>query len=106
MEKGVKVKLVLIDPSLLPEESRAKQAEILKALREQLGDGVEIRFFNEHLPLRGCIIDPGGDGKALFLVEEPGIPLFLREAAITTHYNLVNALALLFKLVWEKARPA
>jgi len=106
VERGVKVKLILMDPSLLPEESRAKQAEILKALREQLGDGVEIRFFNEHLPLRGCIVDPGGDGKALFLVEEPGIPLFLREAAITTHYNLVNGLALLFKLLWEKARSA
>ena len=106
VERGVKVRLVLMDPSLLPEESRAKQAEILKALREQLGDGIEVRFFNEHLPLRGCIIDPEGNGKALFLVEEPGIPLFLREAAITTHYNLVNALALLFKLVWEKARRA
>ena len=106
VDRGVKVKLVLMDPSLLPEESRAKQAEILKALREQLGNGIEVRFFNEHLPLRGCIIDPEGDGKALFLVEEPGIPLFLREAAITTHYNLVNALALLFKLVWERSRPA
>ena len=105
VERGVKVKLVLMDPSLLPEESRAKQAEILKALREQLGNGIEVRFFSDHLPLRGCIIDPGGSGKALFLVEEPGIPLFLREAAITTHYNLVNGLALLFKLVWEKARP-
>ncbi|RLF13486.1 MAG: TrmB family transcriptional regulator [Thermoprotei archaeon] len=106
VERGVKVKLILMDPFLLPGESRVKQAEILKALREQLGDGVEIRFFNEHLPLRGCIVDPGGDGKALFLVEEPGIPLFLREAAITTHYNLVNGLALLFKLLWEKARSA
>ena len=104
--RGVRIRLVLVDPGLLPEEGRAVQTKILESARGELGEAFEARFFPEHLPLRGCIIDPGKDGKALFLVEEPGIPLFLREAAITMHHNLVNALALMFKLIWERAHPA
>lgn len=103
VSRDVKVKVVLIDPSLLPENSRKKQFEILRTLWDQLNDKIEVRFFCEYLPL---IVDPMEGGKALFLVEEPETPLFLREAAITTHYNLVNGLALMFKLIWEKARPA
>jgi len=103
-KRGVRVRIVLVSPDRLSEQSREKQSEIIRAVRDRLGDNVEIRFFPE-LPLRGCIVDPKSEGKALFLVEEPGIPLFLREAAITTHHNLVKALAIMFSLVWEKASP-
>ena len=107
VERGVKARVVLVDPKLLSEDERRAQEAILRRLLSDLDEKVEVRFFPGGLPLRGCIIDPEREeGRALFLVEEPGIPFFLREAAITRHYSLVRALALMFKLIWERARPA
>ena len=104
VKRGVKVRVILLDPSRLQEESRRVQEENLAMMEKEFGDRLEVRFFPD-LPLRGCIIDPEGNGCALFLVEEPGVPLFLREAAITTHHNLVRALSLMFELMWEKSEP-
>jgi hypothetical protein len=51
--------------------------------------------------MRGCIVDPEMGGKALFLVEEVGVPFFLREAAITSHPSVVKGLTTLFDLMWR-----
>jgi len=46
------------------------------------------------------VIDPEAGGRALFLVEEVGVPFFLREAAITSHPGVVKGLANMFELNW------
>jgi len=98
--RGVSLKIILMKPDMLGPEDREKQAKMLERINELLGGGVEIRFTDE-IPIRGCIVDPKTGGKALFLVEDPGVPFFLREAAITSHQSVVRGLALMYSLLWE-----
>jgi sugar-specific transcriptional regulator TrmB len=100
MMRGVSLKVILMKPDLLGPEDRKKQAKILEEIKKVLGDGFEIRFTDE-IPIRGCIVDPKAGGKALFLVEDPGVPFFLREAAITSHQSVVRGLALMYNLLWK-----
>ena len=100
MKRGVALKIVLMKPNMLEPGDREKQAKMLKEIDEELENGVEIRFTGE-IPIRGCIIDPEIGGKALFLVEDPGVPFFLREAAITSHQSVVRGLGLMYNLLWE-----
>jgi len=105
LPKGISLKIILQKPDLLGSEDREKQSEVLGKLREDLGAEAQIRF-GEEVPMRGCIIDPEGEGKALFLVEDPGVPFFLREAAITSHPSVVKGLALMFDLMWKhRSKP-
>jgi len=102
---GVSVRIILQKPDLLGSEDREKQSEVLQKLSEELGAVAEVRFAEE-VPMRGCIIDPEREGKALFLVEDPGVPFFLREAAITTHPSVVRGLTLMFDLMWKhRSKP-
>jgi len=100
LARGVSSKIILMKPDMLGSEDREKQAKILEKINEALGSGVEIRFTDE-IPIRGCIVDPKTGGKALFLVEDPGVPFFLREAAITSHQSVVRGLALMYSLLWK-----
>ena len=100
MKRGVALKIVLMKPNMLEHGDREKQAKMLKEIDEELENGVEIRFTDE-IPIRGCIIDPETGGKALFLVEDPGVPFFLREAAITSHQSVVRGLGLMYNLLWQ-----
>lgn len=99
-ERGVKIKIILRKPEKLNRENRRIQATILEALQNNLGGKIEIKFVDE-VPLRGSIIDPRGNGKAIFLVEEAGVPLEFREAALTTNPGLIKSLALMFNLLWS-----
>jgi sugar-specific transcriptional regulator TrmB len=98
--RGVSLKIVLMKPNVLEPGDRKKQEKILEKINEALGNRVEIRFTDE-IPIRGCIVDPEIGGKALFLVEDPGVPFFLREAAITSHRSVVRGLGLMYNLLWE-----
>ena len=98
--RGVSLKIILMKPEMLEPENREKQANMLEKINEALGSGVEIHFTDE-IPIRGCIVDPNAGGKALFLVEDPGVPFFLREAAITSHQSVVRGLALMYSLLWK-----
>lgn len=98
--RGVSLKIVLMKPNMLEPDDRKKQAKMLEKMNEILGDGIEFRFTDE-IPIRGCIVDPKIGGKALFLVEDPGVPFFLREAAITYHQSVVRGLALMYSLLWK-----
>ncbi len=98
--RGVSLKLILMKPDMLGPEDREKQAKMLGGINKVLAGGVEIRFTDE-IPIRGCIVDPKTGGKALFLVEDPGVPFFLREAAITSHQSVVRGLALMYRLLWK-----
>jgi len=100
MKRGVSLRIVLMKPNMLEPRDREKQAKILEQINEELGNRVEIRFTDE-IPIRGCIIDPEIGGKALFLVEDPGVPFFLREAAITSHQSVVRGLGLMYNLLWK-----
>ena len=100
LNRRVSLKIILMESSLLEPEDRKKQAEILERINDVLEGEVEVRFTDE-IPLRGCIIDPEIGGKALFLVEDPGVPFFLREAAITSHQGVVRGLALMYDLLWK-----
>ena len=100
LNRGVSLKIILMNPGLLKPEDRKKQAEILERINEVLGGEGEVRFTDE-IPIRGCITDTKTGGKALFLVEDPGVPFFLREAAITSHQSVVKGLALMYNLMWE-----
>ena len=98
--RGVSLRIILMKPNTLEPEDRKKQAKILEKIKEVLRDGFEIRFTDE-IPIRGCIVDPKTGGNALFLVEDPGVPFFLREAAITSHQSVVRGLALMYNLLWK-----
>ena len=98
--RGVSLKIILMKPDMLGSEDREKQGKILEKIDEALGSSIEIRFTDE-IPIRGCIVDPKTGGKALFLVEDPGVPFFLREAAITSHQSVVRGLGLMYSLLWK-----
>jgi sugar-specific transcriptional regulator TrmB len=99
-DKGAVVKILMRDPETLENSDRIKQRKNIIFLRTILGDTLSLRF-SDTVEIRGCVSDPDGGGKALFLVEEEGIPLFLREAAVTSHPGVVRALASMFDLKWR-----
>lgn len=98
--RGVSLRIILMAPNMLEPEDRKKQAKILEKIKEALGARFEVRFTDE-IPIRGCIVDAERGGNALFLVEDPGVPFFLREAAITSHQSVVGGLALMYNLLWK-----
>jgi sugar-specific transcriptional regulator TrmB len=98
--RGVSLNIILMTPDMLGPEDREKQAKMLDNINEVLEGRGEIRFTDD-IPIRGCIVDPKTGGKALFLVEDPGVPFFLREAAITSHQSVVRGLALMYSLLWK-----
>lgn len=98
--RGVSVKILMMSEEKFSESDRRKRNEVIRRIRETLEDSVEIRVSDEVI-LRGCIVDSASEGRALFLVEEVGVPFFLREAAITTHPGVVKGLASMFELNWQ-----
>jgi len=104
--RGVSVRVLMMSERSLVDNDRKKRDEIINKIREDLTDSVEIRVSDE-VNLRGCIVDPESGGRALFLVEEVGVPFFLREAAITSHPGVVKGLASMFDLIWrfDSAQP-
>jgi sugar-specific transcriptional regulator TrmB len=104
--RGISVRVLMMSERSLVDDDRKKRDEIINKIREDLTDSVEIRVSDE-VNLRGCIVDPESGGRALFLVEEVGVPFFLREAAITSHPGVVKGLASMFDLIWrfDSAQP-
>ena len=98
--RGVSIQIIMLNPELLESEDRKKQKKIVDIIGERLSNSVRLRFADE-VPIRGCTVDPAEGGQALFLVEEPGVPFFLREAAITSHSSVVKGLAMMFDLIWQ-----
>ncbi len=106
MSRGVSVNILMRSPETLSESDREKQRDILGAIGAAFESGYEVRFSDE-VEIRGCVVDPKDGGKALFLVEEEGVPFFLREAALTFHPGVVRALGAMFDLKWRfDSRPA
>jgi sugar-specific transcriptional regulator TrmB len=99
-DKNVEIKVLMRKPVSLSPDDAAKQKQNLDAMRKFLGEAHQIKFSDE-VEIRGCIIDPDSGGRALFLVEEEGVPLFLREAALTSHPGVAKALGSMFELKWQ-----
>jgi len=100
LARKVSVRIILMRSDLLKPDERERQTNVIELIRGKLGKSVDLRFARE-VPIRGCIVDHGKRGRALFLVEDPGVPYFLREAAVTSHSSVVNGLALTFNLMWQ-----
>ena len=100
LNRGVSVKILMRSPETLSISDREKQGSILGAIGSSFEDGYEVRFSDE-VEIRGCVVDPMDSGKALFLVEEEGVPFFLREAALTFHPGVAGALGAMFDLKWR-----
>ena len=98
--RGVRVRILMRAPETLSGSDQAKQRKALERLTGFLDKGLSIRFSSK-VEIRGCITDPEGSGRALFLVEEEGVPFFLREAALTNHPGVARALGTMFNLKWR-----
>ena len=101
--RGVAVKVLLLGRNMLDERGRVVQRTIVDMLRKDM-ENVEIRFSRTVLPLRGVIVDPSYDystGKAIFVVEDPRTPLYLRDAAVTENPSLVAGMKKYFDLMWN-----
>lgn len=103
IDRGVKVRALLLSRDLLEEENVPIQEKSIKTFGEEL-PGTKLRFSKELLPLRGSIVDPSYEyesGEAIFLVEEGRVPLKLRDAAITENPSLVAGMKRYFDLIWK-----
>jgi sugar-specific transcriptional regulator TrmB len=100
VSRGVSVKVLMMSDKRLDQGDLVKRDESIKKMRGSLGNSVEVRLADEVI-IRGCVVDPDLEGKALFLVEEVGVPFILREAAITSHPGVVKGLASMFDMIWR-----
>ena len=98
--RGVSVRVLMRSRDSLSASDAEKRDVTIQLLEGLVGDSLEIRV-SDIVPIRGCIIDPEGRGRALFMVEEEGVPYALRETAVTTHPGVVKGLASLFDLKWR-----
>ena len=97
--RKVALKFILLDPSKLPAESVTVQQEMVALLKRRVPTA-EIKF-SSNVPVRGTIIDSNSEGAAMFLAEERGVPLFVREAAVTENMGVVRGLGMFFDLLWQ-----
>lgn len=99
-ERGIDIRILMRKPSSLSQGDVIKQEQTIESIRDLLGVKAKVRYSNT-VEIRGCIIDPDTNGKAIFLVEEEGVPFFLREAALTDHPGVAKALGSMFDLKWR-----
>lgn len=100
VSRGVSVRIIMMSGKSLSKGDRQKRDGILRQISKAFGVAAKVRVSDEVI-MRGCIVDPEVGGRALFLVEEVGVPFFLREAAITAHPGVVKGLASMFDLIWR-----
>ena len=103
LDEGVDVSVLFLNPELLPEKNRGRQAEIVERIESEY-PGIDFRFSEEVLPWRGTFVDPSMEydsGQAIFLVEETDVPDYKRQAAITENGSFVAGMLRYFELIWE-----
>ena len=99
VKRGVRVRILLRSRSTLKPSDAAKRDTSLKVHRcprEQRRGTSDGRRHHKGLHSQ----TPQAGGRAMFLVEEVGVPYHLREAAITSHPSVVRGLADMFNLRW------
>jgi sugar-specific transcriptional regulator TrmB len=97
-QRGVKVRVLMLDPGKLRDESGKIRDGVIRVL----GDikNVELRGA-EAIPLRGTIVD---SCKVIFSVDEGKYLPFQKEVAISENENMAGALKLYFEALWAKAK--
>ncbi len=100
VSRGIRVRVLMRSRGSLKKDDAEKRDRSISKMRALSKDLVDIHVSDEIL-LRGSVIDPESGGRALFLVEEEGVPYYLREAAITSHPGVVRGLANMFDLKWR-----
>ncbi|QHS17302.1 TrmB family transcriptional regulator [haloarchaeon 3A1-DGR] len=103
VDRGLDLRVLLLDPSFLSAENAAVQERMVTRLRERYPEAA-IRFSATRLPWRGTFADPSMEydsGRAVLLVEEEDIPLHKRQAAVTENPSFVAGLERYFELTWE-----
>jgi sugar-specific transcriptional regulator TrmB len=103
LDRGVAVDVLCLHPRHLSAENKAVQAEILDAFESKFPDA-SLRFSEKPLPWRGTLADPSMEydsGTAIVLVEEKGVPLHMRQAAVTENGSFVAGMKRYFDLIWE-----
>ena len=100
VNRGVQVKIIMMSDKYLSLDDRKLRDETIQKILNSQYTSVEVKLSDE-VNIRGCIVDPDSGGSALFLVEEVGVPYFLREAAITSHPGVVKGLSSMFNLIWD-----
>jgi len=103
INRGVQVKILFMSDKYLCEDDCKKRDGTIKKILSFPNESVKVRL-SDVVHIRGCIVDPESDGSALFLVEEIGVPYFLREAAITSHPGVVKGLSSMYNLLWSRAK--
>ncbi|AGK62028.1 putative transcriptional regulator [Archaeoglobus sulfaticallidus PM70-1] len=99
--RGVKIKILLLGRKFIDERGMKVQNEVLKMIKSDMG--AEVKLSRTPLPLRGSIVDPSYEyktGKAIFVVEDPETPLYLRDSAVTDNPSLVAGMKKYFDLIW------
>lgn len=102
LDRGVQIRVLFLDPQHLTDDNQMIQEEIVREVNSY--EGVQVQFSNERLPLRGSIADPSleyDSGTAILLVENPDVPLHMRQAAITENPAFVAGIHRYTNLIWE-----
>lgn len=96
-ERGVKIRVMLLDPEVLDKRGRKIQSEVIEFLG---GIRAKIRYAKS-MPLRAGI----SDKVAVFSADEKKNLQLKKEVAITMDESMISALSQYFDLMWEKAKP-
>ena len=102
LARGIDIRVLFLHPDHLTEANETVQSEMVDRLAER--EGVQLRFSEKRLPWRGTLADSSLDyesGTAIFLVEEPDVPLQMRQAAVTENASLVAGMKRYVDLIWE-----
>ncbi|MFC7132387.1 MULTISPECIES: TrmB family transcriptional regulator [Salinibaculum] len=103
LDVGVSVRVLFMHPSLLDDDDRSRQADIVERLQTDYPE-VRFRFSEQQQPIRGTIGDPSLDydsGKAVLLVGGHDVPVARRQAAITENGAFVAGLQQYVDLLWD-----
>ncbi|WP_338729847.1 helix-turn-helix domain-containing protein [Haladaptatus sp. DJG-WS-42] len=112
LDRDITLRVLFLHPDHLTEQNRDIQQTRVDTLQTAYPE-VSIRYSEEKLPWRGTFIDPSmayDSGRAILLVEELNVPLYMRQAAVTDNGSFVAGLKRYFDLIWnyesvEDAQP-
>lgn len=94
--RGVKIKILFLDPKKLDERSGKIQREVIGILNDVKNINIK---FSEEMPLRGSVID---SKLVIFSIDEKKSLPFQKEVVISKNENMARALGKYFDLAWKE----
>lgn len=101
-KKGVSIKILMNSYKSMDEKDQEIQSLTIKWLLKDL-PSAQIKY-SEEVPIRMTIGDTDNNSKAVFIAEQRGVPLLLREAAVTENSSFIKMLNIYFESLWQKAK--